>query len=255
MSRNEAGGHVKAADWDARSYDRVADPQYQWGLQVLERLELNGDETVLDAGCGSGRVTEALVERVPRGRVIALDASSAMIAEAQRRLERHASQIEFVVADLVDPLPIGTVDAILSTATFHWVLDHDRLFANLAAVLRPEGQLVAQCGGHGNVAEFEAVVAELVPTANRRHRFETAEATADRLARAGFDHIATWLSAEPVRFDDDGRFADFLETVCLRNVLPEVPSEQRSALIARVRDRLGEPVLNYVRLNIVARRR
>ena len=66
-------------DWDAAAYDRLADPQEQWGREVLARLELDGDETVLDAGCGSGRVTKLIVERVPDGRVIGVDASESMI--------------------------------------------------------------------------------------------------------------------------------------------------------------------------------
>ena len=135
-------------DWDARTYDRVADPQTRWGTAVLERLTLEGDERVLDAGCGSGRVTELLANRLPDGRVVALDGSPSMIDAARERLAPFGDRIEYVVADLGAPLPIdGTVDAILSTATFHWVPDHDALFRNLAAVLRPGGRLVAQCGG------------------------------------------------------------------------------------------------------------
>ena len=67
-------------EWDAETYDRVSDPQFNWGIEVLERLELNGDETVLDAGVGSGRVAERLLERLPDGRLIAVDGSEAMIA-------------------------------------------------------------------------------------------------------------------------------------------------------------------------------
>ena len=243
-----------AADWNASAYDRVADPQFRWGLEVLERLPLRGDETVLDAGCGSGRVTEVLAERLPEGRVIALDMSSAMIDQALARLARFGSRVDFVVGDLLDPLAIPTVDAILSTATFHWVLDHDRLFANLAGVLRPGGMLVAQCGGAGNVAGLEAVLAELAPNARRVHRFESAEATTERLARAGFEEIQTWLSDEPTRFDPGAPFESFLETVCLRQVLPELAPEERAGFVRTVAERLGEPVLDYVRLNIVARR-
>ncbi|HEX5148335.1 MAG TPA: class I SAM-dependent methyltransferase, partial [Candidatus Limnocylindrales bacterium] len=124
-------------DWDARTYDRVAEPQTRWGRAVLDRLPLVGDERVLDAGCGSGRVTELLAARLPRGHVVALDASAAMIETARERLAPLAERVEFVVADLGLPLPLAEpVDAVLSTATFHWVPDHDALFANLAAVLR-----------------------------------------------------------------------------------------------------------------------
>src|SRR5688500_7141013 len=147
-------------DWDARTYDRVADPMTRWGAAVLDRLPLRGDERVLDAGCGSGRVTELLVERLPRGTVVALDGSPAMVEAARSRLARFGNRVEFVVADLGQPLPVAEpVDAILSTATFHWVLDHDALFRNLAAVLQPGGRLVAQCGGSGNVASIRHVLA------------------------------------------------------------------------------------------------
>jgi trans-aconitate 2-methyltransferase len=147
-------------EWDAATYDRISDPMLRMGSAVLDRLPLEGHETVLDAGCGSGRVTEQLAERLPQGHVIALDASSAMIDQARQRLDRFGERVSFVVADLGRPLPIdGPVDAILSTATFHWVPDHDALFRNLAAVLRPGGRLVAQCGGAGNLARVMSVVA------------------------------------------------------------------------------------------------
>ena len=144
------GSEPAAGEWNAPAYDRVADPMTRWGAEVLERLPLEGDETVLDAGCGTGRVTELLLANLPRGRVIALDFSAAMLAEAGRRLATSGDRVSFVQADLAQPLPIdGPVDAVLSTATFHWVMDHDALFANLAAVMRPNGWLVAQCGGFG----------------------------------------------------------------------------------------------------------
>lgn len=189
-------------DWNAASYDKVADPQARWGAEVLQRLPLEGDETVLDAGCGTGRVTELLLARLPRGRVVALDASAAMLEQARGRLAGFGDQVSFVHADLMEPLPISDpVDAVLSTATFHWVLDHDRLFANLAAVLRSGGWLVAQCGGFGNVATMLEAAKAVHPGFQRMHNFQTAEATRDRLEACGFDDIDTWLSKAPTPFE------------------------------------------------------
>ena len=154
----------------------------RWGTAVLDRLPLAGDETVLDAGCGSGRVTERLADRLPRGRVVALDGSPAMIAEARRRLARFRARIDYVVADLGRPLPLdGPVDAILSTATFHWVPDHDALFRNLAAVVRPGGRLVAQCGGVGNIASIRAILATIGDGWLGPAHFESPAATRERL--------------------------------------------------------------------------
>ena len=142
------GPATDQAGWDGERYDRVADPQHRWGKAILPRLDLQGTEVVLDAGCGTGRVTEELLSRVPNGRVVALDASASMLDQARRRLRSWGPRVRFVRCDLLalDPQVLGDdhpVDAVFSTATFHWIGDHDRLFANLASVLVPGGQLVA----------------------------------------------------------------------------------------------------------------
>jgi trans-aconitate 2-methyltransferase len=242
-------------DWDARTYDRVADPQTRWGAAVLDRLPLDGDERVLDAGCGSGRVTEQLAERLPDGRVVALDGSPSMVDAARDRLARFGDRIEYVVANLAQPLPIeGEVDAVFSTATFHWVLDHDALFANLAAVTRPGGRLVAQCGGAGNIAGVMRVLAGIGDGWLGDNYFATPMATIRRLDAAGYVDIECWLSDEPTRFDPGEPFETFLRTVVLGDHVARLPPDKRDAFVHRVAAGLGEPVIDYVRLNITARR-
>src|SRR3954468_10129502 len=115
-------------DWNAESYQRVSAPREAMGREVLDRLELRGDERVLDAGCGTGRVTAALLERLPRGEVVAVDGSPAMIEEIRARL---GDRVEAFVADLQELTLDRPVDAVFSTATLHWVPDHDRAFARL----------------------------------------------------------------------------------------------------------------------------
>ena len=139
-------------DWDAATYDRVSAPQVEWALKVLERLPLRGDETVLDAGCGSGRVTQLLLERLPRGHVVAVDSAPSMVEHAREALDPERAtvfQANLTELELDEP-----VDAAFSNAVFHWMPDHDALFARLHAALRPGGRLVAQCGGEGNVERF-----------------------------------------------------------------------------------------------------
>jgi trans-aconitate 2-methyltransferase len=248
---------TKPRDWDATTYDRVADPMTRWGVAVLERLPLRGDETVLDAGCGSGRVTEALVERLPEGRVVALDASPSMVQEARRRLARFGDRIAFVVADLGTPLPLGPlapVDAVISTATFHWVPDHDALFRNLAAVLRRGGRLVAQCGGVGNIASIQAVLATIGDGWLGDVHFETPEATERRLKAAGFVDIETWLQPQPTRFEPGKPLETYLRTVVLGSHVARLSPGERDSFVTDVAARLAEPIIDYVRLNIVARR-
>jgi trans-aconitate 2-methyltransferase len=240
-------------EWDAATYDRVAEPQTRWGSVVLDWLRLEGTERVLDAGCGSGRVTELLLERWPGASVIALDASGQMLDQARERLARFGDRVAFVRADLSRPLPVdGTVGAVLSTATFHWVRDHDALFANLAAVMRPGAQLAAQCGGRGNVETVIRALLELGRPSDVV--FATPEETRARLVASGFVDIETWLHPEHTAFDDDEEFRAFLRTVVLREQLPELPVDERDAFVDAVIERLPARQLDYVRLNIRARR-
>lgn len=228
----------------------------RWGSAVLDRLPLVGWETVLDAGCGSGRVTERLLDRLPHGRVIAADAAPSMLAEARRRLARFGDRVTFVECDLGRPLPIeGQVDTVFSTSTFHWVADHDALFANLAAVLGTGGWLVAQCGGVGNVASVQRVAADLLHDGwMGPWTFATPQETAARLVAAGFVDVETWLQDEPTPLEPGEPLETFLRTVILRAHLDRLPEAERSGFVRRVAERLPSPVIDYVRLNIVARR-
>jgi trans-aconitate 2-methyltransferase len=199
-------------------------------------------------------VTAVLAERLPNGRVIALDGSRSMIEQARDRLATFGDRIEYVVADLGSPLPIHRpIDAILSTATFHWVPDHDALFRNLAAVLRPRGRLVAQCGGVGNIASIQAVLATIGDGWLGDVHFETPEATARRLEAAGFVDVDCWLSDEPTTFEPGEPFETYLRTVVLGSHVARLPEPERAAFVQEVASRLAEPRIDYVRLNIGAR--
>jgi len=240
-------------EWDATAYERLSAPQTRWGRVVVDRLELDGHERVLDAGCGTGRVTSLLLERLPHGRVIALDGSSAMIAEAGVRFADEP-RVELVVADLTEPLPLDEpIDAILSTATFHWITDHASLFRNLASVMRPRGQLVAQCGGAGNISSLERIISGMGHTFGGGKTFATAEETRARLEAAGFEDIDTWLNDEPTPIPQEDLEA-FMETVCLGGIVDDMGADERAHFVHEVASRMPEPVIDYVRLNITARR-
>ncbi len=245
-------------DWDAATYDRVSDPQFQWALEQLERLPLRGDEVVLDAGCGTGRVTAVLAERVPRGRVYGVDAAPSMVAHAQAALGDRATILCQDLVELELPEP---VDVVFSNATFHWIKDHDRLFSAIHRALKPRGRLHAQCGGFGNIDSFrnsaDAVAAEEPFAAHfagwqRPWNYATAEATRDRLDRAGFTEVECWLEPKPVTPPDPVKF---VQTVCLVRHLDPLPEQLKRPFTDRVLAAEGEPlVLEYVRLNMSARR-
>lgn len=249
---------MSSRDWDAATYDRISDPQLQWAREQLARLELTGGEVVLDAGCGSGRVTAELAERVPRGRVYAVDVAPSMVEHAQAALGERATVLR---QDLVELQLPETVDAIFSNATFHWIHDHDALFRALHRTLKPGGRLVAQCGGRGNIDAFRTLadaIAGEQPFAphfdgwERPWNYATDADTAERLDRAGFADISCWLEPKSVT-PADAR--SFVQTVCLVRHLDPLPDELRTSFVERVLARAGEPlVLEYVRLNMTARR-
>jgi trans-aconitate 2-methyltransferase len=179
-----------------------------------------------------------------------------MLEEARRRLARFGDRIEFLRADLGQPLPIeGRVDAILSTATFHWVPDHDALFRNLAAVIRPGGRLVAQCGGTGNIEGLRRIVRTVGDGFDAARNFAAPLETAARLDVAGFGTVEVWLTDEPTRLEPGEPLETYLETVCLREHVARLPEAERAAFVREVARRMPEPVLDYVRLNILATRR
>jgi trans-aconitate 2-methyltransferase len=245
--------------WDGGTYDRVGLPQLEWGRIVLDRLPLEGDETVVDAGCGSGRVTELLLERLPRGRVIAVDGSPSMLEAAHARLA-GSDRVTFLEQDLLR-LDLGDerADAILSTATFHWIHDHRVLFRRLHAVLRPGGRLVAQCGGRGNldrvlgeaaaVMAAEPIVAHFADWRDP-HRFADGPETELLLDEAGFAMRHAWLEDAPVIPPEP---AVFLGSVILGAHCDALPADLREPFVAAVLARLDDPmVADYVRLNIDA---
>ena len=145
-------------DWDAATYKRVALPHEEWARAVLDRLGLEGGETVLDAGCGSGRTTAIVIERLPEGRVIAVDGSPSMVEEVRSVLRPQDTAL---VSDLTKLELDERVDAVFSTAVFHWIMDHDALFARMRAALKDGGRFAAQCGGEGNIHSFRVAAEDV----------------------------------------------------------------------------------------------
>ncbi len=253
------GGSINSGprEWDAETYDAVSDPQFEWGIEVLERIELRGDESAIDAGCGSGRITAELLDRIPHGELLAVDGSEAMIAKARERLGERAG---YLVADLAELEVAEPVDLVFSTATFHWIPDHDALFGRLHAALKPGGRLVAQCGGQRNVAEHTIAIAtvgarpEFAPHLTEMTaiwNFAGPDETEHRLRAAGFSEARCWLQPKPVTPADP---LAFITTVTLGPILAQLPEDLHRPFAEAVLEQSPDPfTLDYVRLNIEAR--
>jgi trans-aconitate 2-methyltransferase len=251
---------------------------------------LRGDEVVLDAGCGSGRVTATLADRVkqpddpgaadhgepagrprgrpnrsqagrkPGGRVYAVDVSPSMVQHARAALGGRATVLCQDLLELALPEP---VDVVFSNATFHWIPDHDALFTALHRNMKPGARLLAQCGGRGNVDSFRATadtVAAEEPFARyfaswrRPWNYAGAEETSERLRRAGFEQVSCWLEEKPTQLADP---RSFITTVCLVRHLDPLPGRLRDQFVDRILARChADPrqalVLEYIRLNMTA---
>lgn len=243
-------------EWNAASYDAQPLPHTGWGGAVIEALALTGDETVLDAGCGTGRDTGTLLTRLPRGRVVAVDASAAMLARLRDRLSDRLSRVEAIRADLGEPLPLREpVDAAVSVAAFHWVTDHDALFTGLAAALKPGGVLAAECGGAGNIAAVREALRRATGDTDNPWHFAAPQETAARLEAAGFTDIRVRLVPDPAHLAAGEQLESYLATVVLGAHLDRLPPADHEPYVKAVAAELAEPVIDYVRLQIHAVRR
>ena len=264
------GTSNEATYWDAATYHRVADPQFQWGRRLLEQLELRGDETIIDAGCGSGRLTRLLLERVPDGRVIAVDVSPQMTDQARAYLEpEFDGRIEVLCRDLRKLDLEQVADVVFSSATFHWIPEQDVLFQNVMRSLKAGGRLLAQMGGKGNLRRLLGRAEALAREPEFRSYFgdwarpnvyPDEEEMGRRLEAIGFAEIQLDHFPEPTTFSDAAAFREFITTVIFRLDLQRLPDAQmRQHFIDRLVSLAAndEPpfTLDYWRLNISAFRR
>jgi trans-aconitate 2-methyltransferase len=253
----------QSREWNSAAYHRLSQPQLSWGKKVLSRLKLRGDERVLDAGCGTGRLTTELIASLPHGRVIGVDLSRNMLVEARNHL-RRSGRVSLVAADLLH-LPFdGAFDGIVSTAAFHWILDHHLLFVSLGRALRPGGWLQAQCGGGPNLARLRervSKVASISPYAPYLGGFAEPwffaddKQAAEILRHAGFVNVEASLEAAPTLLDDARQYEEFVSNIILRAHLRQIPSEElRANFMAELTEQAAQDdppyLLDYWRLNL-----
>jgi trans-aconitate methyltransferase len=256
-------------EWNAASYHKVSGPQTSWGQKVLNRLSVNGDERAIDAGCGSGRLTGELMERLPNGRLIAIDRSWNMLMTARANLRPVlGSRVAFAQVALPDLPFAGWADLVFSTATFHWIKDHPALFSSIYGALRSRGRLHAQCGGGPNLRRAHQLAEQLMhaePFAEYfgdwpgPWEFANAELTAQRLSQAGFVDVETNLEEAATTLATEEDYREFVTTVIYHPHLERLPDARlKQAFIDRVTALAAkEPVpftLDYWRLNLQGRK-
>lgn len=261
-----ATSSVRIPDWNSEAYHRLSEPQFEWGRKLLKVLELKGTERVLDAGCGTGRLTAELLDRLPQGHVVAVDASPAMLSKAREMLQpKYGSRITFLQADISELPMVESVDGIFSTAAFHWVKDHRKLFRSLFMALRKTGWLMAQCGGGPNLARLRFNVSNLISREPYSQYFAgwvdpweyvDERTTADRLRVAGFEDVEVSLRESPISMQNRADYIEYIEKMTLRRHVAQLPDELRSPFLNELADFAENQgfLLDYWRLSITARK-
>lgn len=259
----------RTAHWNAEVYERIGTPMRGWAQQVIDDLALRGDETVLDAGCGSGSVTLDLLEKLPNGRIYAVDSSPEMIAKLKETLaERGIEKVVAIEASLTDFTLPEPVDVVFSNAVFHWIPDDDGLFGCLFRATKPGGRLRAQCGGAGNIERLRQVThtvekrepyAAHFPEETDFRKYRTPGQVQEAMERNGWQDVRASLFEAPVTFPDHDAAALYLRTIILQAQARALPDELGQQffldVIAETERRFGAPfVADYVRLDIWAKR-
>jgi trans-aconitate 2-methyltransferase len=260
---------AQSREWNSSEYHRLSQPQVTWGKKVLARLQLRGNELLLDARCGTGRLTAELLQAVPNGRVVALDISQNMLRSARDYLQPEFGERAPLLAADLSRLPFDNAfDGIVSTAAFHWVLDHDQLFRGLHRALRPGGWLQAQCGGGANIAGLRARMTALAASPEYAPflasfpspwLFQDAEGAATMLQGAGFVEIETSLEPAHIVMENRSHYMEFVRTVIVRTHLERLPSQAlRDQYVSQLADQAAtdDPpfFLDYCRLNLSAKK-
>jgi trans-aconitate methyltransferase len=227
-------------DWDARDYVAHSSAQQEWARELIAKLRLPGDEAVLDIGCGDGRATALIAERLPKGSVLGVDKSASMIALAAGRFPPAADPNRtFRQMDATRLELPRAFDVAFSSAALRWVHDHEAMLRGVRSCLRPGGRLLFQMGGRGNAAETLAVVDEVVARRRWRSSFDgfaspyhfcSPEDYEEWLPRAGFCVARAELFPKDMRHADREAFLGWLRTTWFPYT-DRLPTELRNAFL------------------------
>jgi trans-aconitate 2-methyltransferase len=151
--------------WNPELYASNSLAQKNWGLELLQKLSLKGDEKVLDIGCGDGKLSAEIASRLPKGSVLGIDMSEDMVKFAREHYPgKQFQNLTFRQADAKALSFESEFDIIFSNAALHWITEHAPMLAGFRKSLKPGGKLLVQMGGKGNAAEIFIVLDSMLKT-------------------------------------------------------------------------------------------
>ncbi|NLE43690.1 MAG: methyltransferase domain-containing protein [Chloroflexi bacterium] len=259
--------------WNATDYARNSSAQFSWAQELIAKLHLRGNESVLDIGCGDGKITAMLARRAPHGRVVGIDSSAGMVALASRDYcGERCRNLRFEMLDARAMRFDNEFDVVFSNATLHWVRDHVAVLRGIEQGLRPDGRILLQMGGRGNAADVIAVMDTVRASPNWQgyfsgfefpYAFYGPEDYVVWLAHVGLEMVRVELMPKDMTHRDREAFAGWLSTTW-HPYIDRVPEEQRGRFLSAVVDEYlarhpidtdGATHVEMVRLEVEAQKR
>ncbi|MGB2853890.1 MAG: methyltransferase domain-containing protein [Dehalococcoidia bacterium] len=238
-------GNTQVYKWNAECYQKSPSETQEWGRELVSKLELGGWERVLDIGCGDGKLTAEIAQRVPQGSAVGIDSSPEMISLAKRTFPpRQFANLHFQQMDATHLGFSSELDVVFSNAALHWIADHRPMLKGIQRSLRSPGKMLIQMGGTGNAAEIIATTIAVAQDARWREcfagfsspvRFYGPEEYGALLAEAGLEPRRVELIAKDMLHHGKEGLASWVRAVWLPFV-GRIPDSLREDFIAAIAD-------------------
>ena len=228
------------ATWNATDYAKNSSEQQKWARELIAKLNLRGDERVLDLGCGDGKVTAEIAQQLPRSEIVGVDLSQEMIDFAQRTFDQP--NLSFAHGDATALTFNKEFDVVFSNAVLHWVYDHVPVLNGIDRALKPGGRILLQMGGRGNAAGILAIVNEIAcrerwspyfASFSFRYGFHGPEGYSRWLTDAGFRPRRVELIPKDMTHATRERFTGWFRTTWMPWT-DRIPAAYREEFIADV---------------------
>lgn len=255
-------------DFDGKKYEKASAHQREWGTRLTSELSLNGDERVLDLGCGDGKNTAMIAELLPDGQVIGIDASKGMIDAAK---PKEKSNLQFILMDISDIEFMNAFDVIYSNATLHWVKNHQYLLRSVKKALRPGGVLRFNFAGDGNCSHFLKVIRKTTKRREFSRYFSTflwpwymptLDEYTHLVNQSEFEPIKVWEENADRHFPDTKTMIGWIDQPSLVPFLACVPDHRKAdfrnyvigEMIQETKQPDGQCFETFRRINLFARK-
>src|SRR5690554_6308246 len=255
-------------EFDGEKYKKASSHQEEWGLKLIKELNLQGEENVLDLGCGDGRLTAKIAKLIPDGSVLGIDSSKGMIKSA-KKLE--SDNLSFKLKNINEIKYQNELSVIFSNAALHWVKDHDRLIRNCYKALKNNGLIRFNFAGDCNCSNFYAVIKDVMYSSEYNEDFNDfiwpwympeVDVYKSFLGNMGFKHIKVWGENADRYFDDQEQMIRWIEQPAIVPFLSHLSENKHKEfkeividnMIKRTKKKDGRCFETFRRINVLAKK-